>query len=506
MSTFSRNVSANILGAGWTAVVQLAVVPLLVSRLGVESFALIGFYAAMLATLGILDLGLTPTLTRTMALLGVAPQGRRGGDVLRTFEWVFLVAGATTGAAVALCAPVIARHWLNTVSLGEQEVENALRLMGVLFALRWVAAPYTAVLQGLQRQVSLNAVNAVMVTVANAGALLALSWFDASIGTFLTWQCLAAAVQYAWMRGLAWRALPSQDAGPRFDHRVLLDSWRFSAGVTGITLMGIVLAQSDKIILSKLVSLEAYGYYSVAQVLVAGLQVVTLPVFNAAMPRLCELAAGGNEGGLHKFFRMSGELMAALLVPLALFLAIFADQIMLLWIGANETALHAAPLFQLLLVGALLNGLMTIPYALQLARGNTRLALGICAALCLVLVPAIFLLTERFGLAGGASAGILVNGLYMAFGLPLTYRLCLGSAAWPGYYLDLLKHQGPAVALLAAAWWFVPSDIVRPAVGALVLLGVLALAMLTSFACTPGARAMLRELLDGRVSRVNHAG
>ena len=494
MSAFSRNVAANLAGTGWSALVQLAVVPLLVARLGVESYALVGFYAALLAALGILDLGLLPTLTRKMASVGKAGPGDRPGDVLCSFAWVFLGVGVAAGVCLAFSAGLIAEHWFRTVSLGRDEVQIAVQLMGVLFALKWIASPYAAVMQGLQQQVSLNVVNASMVTLANVGALLALSWFGQTIVVFLLWQCLAAALQLVWLRARAVGALPPQATPPRFDRHALLESWRFSAGVAGIALMGTVLAQSDKLLLSKLVSLDEYGYYSIAQVLVAGLQVITLPIFNAAMPRMCELAAAGDESGLRSFFQASSELMNALLVPAAAFMALFSHQIMLMWLGAGEAAVRAAPLLQLLAGGLLLNGLMNMPYALQLARGNTRLALAINGALCVLIVPAIFLLVGAYGLQGGAAVSVLMNGLYLAVGLPLTYRACLRSGGSARFYLRLLSQQGVALVILVAAWLWLPVSLPAWAT-AVVLALALTFAMLASLAFTPSARALLGELL-----------
>lgn len=506
MSAFSRNVAANLAGTGWSALVQLAVVPMLVARLGVESYALVGFYAALLAILGILDLGLAPTLTRKMAGIVAQPSSGRAADVLRTFEAVYLSVAATAGLLLALGAPMIARHWLSSVHLDVGEVEGAVRLMGLLFALRWASAPYTAALQGLQRQVSASGANAAMVTVANVGGLLALEAVGASIGVFMLWQCLSAVMQLAWLRWLAVRATPAQAGPARVDRAVLVEGWKFSAGVAGISLMGIVLAQSDKLILSKLVALDEYGYYSIAQVLVAGLQVIVLPVFNAAMPRLTELSQRGDEDGLRRFFRSSSQLLNALLVPSALFLILFSNEVMALWLGAGDTAQRAAPLFRLLVAGVLLNGLMSIPYALQLARGNTRLALSICAGLCVLIVPAIVILTTVFGLVGGAATGILVNGVYLAVGLPLTYRACLGSPGWMQFHADILRYQGFSVLLIVLAWAGIPSGL--PGILLLAILALtFALALAVSLAFTPGARQTLMEVraTAGAAGR-SHAG
>ena len=78
MNAFSRNLVANLLGTGWTALIQFAAVPALIHLVGIESFALIGFYGSLVAILTILDLGLSPTLMRMIAgaRIGAGPPER----------------------------------------------------------------------------------------------------------------------------------------------------------------------------------------------------------------------------------------------------------------------------------------------------------------------------------------------------------------------------------------------------------------------------------------------
>jgi O-antigen/teichoic acid export membrane protein len=62
-----RNVIANYLGQGWPALMGLAFIPLYIRYLGVEAWGLVGFMSMMQAWLTLLDMGLTPTLSREMA-------------------------------------------------------------------------------------------------------------------------------------------------------------------------------------------------------------------------------------------------------------------------------------------------------------------------------------------------------------------------------------------------------------------------------------------------------
>jgi O-antigen/teichoic acid export membrane protein len=502
LSSFSRNVSANLLATGWTALVLLAVVPVLISLAGVASFAVVSFYTVLVGTLAILDFGLSPTLTRRMA--GVKVGGAdpaRAAHSLRTYELVYGGMGLIVGGLIAASADRIASTWLSSSVLAENDIRHCVLLMGLLVFLRWPMAPYVATLQGLQKQVGLSAVNAAAATVANGGGVAVLALLAPDIELFFAWQCACALAQLLVLRALAWRALPAP-GGARFMGGTLLDSWRFASGMTGISVTSAILTQGDKLVLSKLVPLEEFGYYAVAITVSAGLYVIIMPIFTAALPRLCEHVAAGDEKALREAFASSSSLMNALLVPVSLFLVLFAHELLALWTRNPEIAYRSAPLLALLGIGTLLNGFMNIPFALQLARGNSRLSFTICVMLCVLLVPAMLVLTGRFGIVGGAAVSPILNGLSLLIGLPLTYRKCLGSSHWTSFYSSLMRQQGPAFLLLVAIRWIVPLS-ANPVLQGLELAAAFAASLALSVALTPRAREILADLVRARRNEIN---
>jgi O-antigen/teichoic acid export membrane protein len=489
VSAFSRNLIANLAGTGWTSLVQLAVVPALAMLLGVEGYAVIGFYASLTAVLVVLDFGLSASLMRRTAGAGSRPAGELA-DGLWTNELLFCAMAVLVGGSIALAAPLIARDWLSASAAGAEAMQDSIRLMGLLFALRWPSAPYVATLQGAQRHVGLNALNALAVTASQAGGVAVLAALAPRLELFFAWQCACAAMHLVALRALARRALPAAPGRPRFAPDTLISGWRFASGFTGIALTSVILTQADKLILVKLVPLEQFGYYSIAVVVASALNLIMLPILNTVLPRLCEHASGSDEPALRDAFHASSALMHALLVPAGLFLMAFPHELLLLWTGDPAVAAGAAPLLALLAGGALMNGLMVVPFALQIARGQTRIGFTMNLALCLMMVPAVLILASRFGVAGGAAVSPLVNSLYLAVGLPITYRACLGRGDWPELYLDVLKRQGLAGLVLLSARLALPPEADAIA-SAAVLAAALAAALALSLAASPEARAAL---------------
>ena len=82
-----RNLIANFLGQGWTALMGLAFIPLYIKYLGMEAYGLIGLFALLQAWLSLLDMGMTPTLSREMArFTGGSHSAQSIRDLLRSIE------------------------------------------------------------------------------------------------------------------------------------------------------------------------------------------------------------------------------------------------------------------------------------------------------------------------------------------------------------------------------------------------------------------------------------
>jgi len=178
-------------------------------------------------------------------------------------------------------------------------------------------------------------------------------------------------------------------------------------------LCALILMQLDKLILSKLLDLKGFGYYCVAGTLGSGMLMIISPFFNAIFPRFAALAEAGDEETLRRLYHRCTQLMALLLLPLAAVLAFFSTDILQLWTKNPEVARHAGPIATLLVIGFALNGLMNLPYALQLAYGWVSIAFVLAISMVMISVPAIWFMARTYGAVGAASVWVGINCLYM---------------------------------------------------------------------------------------------
>ena len=418
-----HNLVAGLGGSLWTAAVGLAVIPFYVRYLGVEGYGLIGFLATAQAVIQVFDFGLATTVNREIARATESGDLAQARSLLHTFAAIYWVVAGVIAAAIALLSPVVAAHWLHGDSLADDSLTGAVILMSLVIACRWPGQLYQGALMGAQRIVISSALNVAWVTLGSGGAVFVLAFVSPSVEAFLLWQAGVGLAYALAARAISWKVLGRERV--RYDPQQLARIWRFSAGVGGVAVVGIVLSQIDKLVLSKILGLSEYGLYMLAVAIAGTLYLFSTPFLNVVFPRFSVLVRSGDTVRLADAYRVSTRLLGAIIFPVAMLFSVFSKDLVQVWTGDPMLALSVGSLLPMLAIGTALHGVMHVPYALQLAYGTTRLQLTICAVLLVAVVPLTIALAFAYGALGGAVAWLVLHALYLILGTWLTHRRLL---------------------------------------------------------------------------------
>ena len=431
-------------------------VPLYIKFMGMEAYGLIGIFTTIQAMLALLDVGLSGTLNREMARLsalpGKVPEMR---NTVRTLETIYWCLSLFIGLAVMVLSPFLAHHWVNAGRLSPKTIEQAILIMGFVVALQMTVGFYSGGLMGLQKQVLLNAVNVGMSSLRGVGAVLLLWLVSPTIQVFFLWQIAISVLHTLLLALFLWRRLPGYQNNPAvFQGYLLKGIWRFTAGISAITILGAILSQLDKIILSRMLTLEMFGYYTLASVVAMSLGRLTAPMFFGMYPRFTQLASLDNQEELKRLYHKSCQVMSLLILPAAIVVALFAQEILLLWTHDPAIAEKSHLLVTILVCGTALNGLMNLPYALQLAYGWTALSMYKNIISVILLVPLIIYMTNHYGAIGAAGVWLLINLSDVFLVIPIMHRRLLRREKWRWYWQDvgLPLAAGLVIAGLGRAW------------------------------------------------------
>jgi len=435
-----KNILANYISQIYVTVIGIVMLPVYLRYMGAEAFGLVGFFIMMNAWFQLLDMGLTPTLAReTARFRGGATDAATLLGLLRSLEYIFFGVAVAGAAAIFMLSDRISTVWLGVQHLPLAEVTVAVVLMGLIVPVRWVSGLYRGAINGFERQIWLGGFNVLIATPRFVGVLLVFETMGATPTLFFSYQLVVALMEVAGLIFMTYFLMPRRAKGtPRFV------SWGALRGVLGFSMtiaftasVWVFVTQTDKLVLSKLLSLEEYGYFTLAVLVAGGVNVIGAPIAQALLPRLAKLAAEGNEAGVIALYRQTTQLVCVLAAPASMVLAAFAYPVLWAWTGDHHVASQAAPILSLYALGNGLLALSAFPYYLQYAKGNLRLHLIGHALLLVLLIPALLWATWQYGAWGAGCVWVTVNGLYFFGWTPLVHGHLAKGLHWQWLTRDI---------------------------------------------------------------------
>lgn len=446
-----RNLIGNLAGSGWQALMSLAFVPLYIHYLGVGAYGLIGFYIALQTTISVFDFGMSSASLREITRLSSTDnQTKVMGNYIKTVEIIFWA------MSLLLCVVLIplmiefSDDWFSSESLTSETIRSALIMMCIAIALQWPSNLYINVIMGFERHIELNVISTISATFRGAGSGVIVWLVSPTIEAFFVWLIVVNLITTLVLAIYIRRLIPDRKLPAIFDMNSLLPVKQFAIGVSGISFASLIIGQFDKIVLSKILPLESFGYYAFASLVATSLNRFFTPIFNTAYPRFSHLVEQGNEKVLIATFHQLSQYMVILIAPIAITIAFFSYEIVNIWTGNLVMASNTSIIITILVAGVCLNGLINIPYALQLAHGWTTLNLMLNIVAAASALPLIVILANKYGAIGAATSWLAIN-IFFFISMPLLM------------HRRLLRHE---------LWRWISSDVVKPLLIALLVLAI----------------------------------
>ncbi len=491
-----QNILSNFVGQGWAFIIGMVAVPFYIRFLGVEGYGLVGFYGALRAVFNsFLDFGLTTTINREIARYTASPAKiAQTRDLVRTLEIAYWLIGLILGLVVCFGAPFISNYWLNSETIPASTVENVIVIMGIITFIQWPLTFYQGGLIGLQKIVLLNGVNVTVATLRGVGGILAVWLFASPIIAFFSWQVILSLIQLGMTTYLLWQNLPPGSNPPSFQKSIIAEIWRFSLGMSGSTFFAFFLGQADKIILSKILTLENFGYYSLAVTLNEQLQMVNTQIVQPLFPRFSALIAQNDKESLRDLYHKACQLVAVIILPVAGTAAFFSRELIYLWIQDIQIASIVAPIATLLFAGTVLGNFIDVPFSMTIAYGWVRFVFFRSFFLSLLVAPLMIFLSLRYAGIGAALTWVLLN-LGQLIVLPLIiHQRILRDELKRWYIFDVGMPMFVALAVLGTARWLMVENLAFLQI----VIAILAVALIT-FGFTTLVAGDIRSLMIANV-------
>lgn len=396
--------------------------------MGAEAYGLVGFFTMLQAWFNLLDLGLTPTVAReTARFRGGATDALSYRRLARALQIIFFSIALLGGGVLFFSSALIANNWLNIKNLPMTDVQISLQLIAVAVALRWMSGLYRGFISGSERLVWLGGFNSLIATLRFVGVLPILIWWGNSPAVFFTYQVLVALIELAGLARKVFTLFPTVLSGQMigWSKATLLTPikplLKFSLSIAFTSSVWVFITQTDKLVLSRLLSLADYGYFTLAVLAASGVMMISGPISGALLPRMARLQAEGDETGLVELYRNATQMVALIAIPVCLMLALFAEELIWSWTGDAHVASQVAPVLKLYAIGNGFLAMVGFPYYLQFAKGDLTLHLRGNAIFVIILIPSLVLATLQYGAVGAGFAWLGANAFFFFIWVPLVH-------------------------------------------------------------------------------------
>ncbi|RQR49242.1 hypothetical protein DIE19_31965 [Burkholderia sp. Bp9126] len=415
-----RSLISNYAGQMVTIVLGMVMVPVYVRQLGVEAYGLIAFNAVLLAWVQLLDLGLSPTLCRELARAGNDAEKREVRVLLQSLEKFITVICALLIVLSVFATPFFARIWLKAKTLPMHVIEVSFVLMVLTVSARWLSSLYRGGMVGIDRQATLNMVIAIF-AVVRAVLVLPLIAAWPRVDVFFLWQLGAIVGEALTMRILLGRAIAAPMLSWAFSRDVLVARARLSLSIAFSALIWATSTQADKIILSKVLPLPAFGVFSMATLLASGILLLANPIQQTFTPRFTADSAR-DAGSLVSGYLLASEIMMIVVIPVAMLFASVPDLVFRLWSVSLPSNPDALRILQCYAIGNGCWAIAGLSFLIQYADGNLSLHVKGNLGFVAILVPAVLFGALYYGARGAAYTWLVVNLLQLSIWVGVVHR------------------------------------------------------------------------------------
>lgn len=412
------NILASYLSQIYLIIISIAILPFYIKYMGAEAYGLVGFFAMLQGLFNLLDFGLTPTISRQTAQYNAGVENALNfRRLFRALSLIFALIAILGGGALYLLDNYIATHWLKLDNLNIDEVLFCLQVMAICVALRWMTGLYRGVISGFEHIVWLSIVNSIIATLRFPGVFLYMYYFGFTVKSFFVFQLVIALIEFVVLAAKSFQLLPkvSTQSSIGWSIKPVKPLLGFALTIAVTSSIWVLFTQLDKFVLSGILPLADYGYFTLAVLVAGGILQLSAPISSPIMPRMARLESEKKHEQMRQVYLNATQFVAVIVVTAGIVLAGVARPLLYAWTGDSNLAMQAAPVLQLYALGNALLALAAFPYYLQYAKGNLRYHFIGNIVSVLILVPCIVWAATHYGAIGAGWVWLLTQLVYLIF-------------------------------------------------------------------------------------------
>jgi O-antigen/teichoic acid export membrane protein len=407
----------------WRCALSILLIPFYVRHLPANEWGIVAICIAAQGFLTLLDAGLAQIIPRDIARV------RTDQDELArkfsVFSRAYLIL-ATCGFCVGqLAVPWLMTHWIKIADDTSSEVYASLRLAFFMFFFQFWNTVHLGYWNGLQEQHRSNISQVVFTTAKHAAAVILMLTWAPTAEAYLTGFTLCSAAEWATNRLVINRSLSHSNLKVRVAD--LLTLMRKTGMLSIGVVLGLLVSQTDRIVLSNLLPIDEYGRYIAVATLGLAFFQCQGPLLTAFYPRLSVELPLGDTRSLR---RLTLGIVALNVIP-CLIAALTTPFFLALWMHNPEIVELGTRPLQLIFLAIAINSIYQIFYQQILVHGHATYVVWTNAANIVLVGSFIFLMAPHIGVMAGGWGWLIGSSIQL-----------LAGAAWALFFKTRGKPTG----------------------------------------------------------------
>jgi len=404
--TLGRNLVYSALSQVWSLAVVFITVPIVVRALGTQAYGIYVLATLLLGYTAFLDLGLTPSVVRSIAARHIEGDVPALQGLIGTALTLLLGLGLVGGAIIALLTPNLSHHWLHIPARLQADAQFVLYLAAAGFVLNMCLTVFGAVPQGLQR-LDLFALRSLALTTVTGVAQITVVVLGGGLRWLAAVTVLINVLSLAVFVLVAKRLIPGLSLLPQFNRWAARELLSFGALRFVNQLAGQVVFQLDRLIVAAFLTIAAVTFYSVPLSIAQRFVIVQAIFATAFFPAATELHALADRRRLQAAYLTSMKLVLVMVVPMVILVAGFSHPLLDGWLGPSF-ADASAGILAVLAIAYGLAQVMGVPTLAADATGHVHWSAGFAIVSAVINLTLTIVLVPRVGAIGAAYA-LLIN-------------------------------------------------------------------------------------------------
>ena len=328
-----KDIITNYISQIINILLRFILVPIYISKLGVSSFGIIGFYFSIESILVLADFGIGLNSNKLIAEK-FKSEPTKTYETIRSVEIFYVSVAFLIGITVFVLSDWIALDWLIVGDISF-DVIYVIQLMSILLAVNWPKTLYENFLIGFLKIPEKNYITIFFNILRSVLMIICFTELQSTIEMYFYVMIVTILVEVITLRFFI--SFNFKTTINNIHFKYLKPFLKSTLGLGIFSILSLFVFQLDKFIISKMMDISELGIYNVSSIIPLAMLSIIYPIVSASFPRLVNINSNDQAKSV---FKATTFLLAILCSTYFLFIYTNLEFIGKFWLKENYNTIN----------------------------------------------------------------------------------------------------------------------------------------------------------------------